>query len=42
VTRELVYTAITRAKRRLSIYADEQVLTQAIVARTERRSGLAD
>lgn len=42
VTRELVYTAITRAKQRLSIYADEQVLTQAIVARTERRSGLAD
>ena len=26
VTRELVYTAITRAKRRLSLYADEQVL----------------
>lgn len=42
VTRELVYTAITRAKQRLSIYADEQVLTQSIVARTERRSGLAD
>ena len=42
VTRELVYTAITRAKRQLSIYADEQVLTQAVVARTERRSGLAD
>ncbi|MGS3447606.1 exodeoxyribonuclease V subunit alpha [Klebsiella electrica] len=42
VTRELVYTAITRAKQRLSIYADEQVLTQSIVARTERRSGLAE
>ncbi|EPO8267280.1 exodeoxyribonuclease V subunit alpha [Raoultella planticola] len=42
VTRELVYTAITRAKQRLSIYADEQVLTQSIVARNERRSGLAD
>lgn len=42
VTRELVYTAITRAKQRLSIYANEQVLTQSIVARTERRSGLAD
>ena len=38
VTRELVYTAITRAKRRLSLYADEQVLP-AIVTRTERRSG---
>ena len=42
LSRELVYTAITRAKQRLSIYADEQVLTQSIVARTERRSGLAD
>lgn len=41
VTRELVYTAITRAKSRLSLYADESLLAQAIVARTERRSGLA-
>lgn len=40
VTRELVYTAITRAKKRLSLYADERVLTQAIATRTERRSGL--
>ena len=42
VTRELVYTAITRAKRRLSLYADEQVLSRAIVTRTERRSGSAE
>ena len=41
VTRELVYTAITRAKQRLSIYADEKLLAQAITLRTERRSGLA-
>lgn len=41
VTRELVYTAITRAKSRLSMYADTALLGQAIVARTERRSGLA-
>jgi ATP-dependent exoDNAse (exonuclease V) alpha subunit len=40
VTRELVYTA-SRAKQRLSLYADEQVLSQAIVTRTERRSGAA-
>lgn len=40
VTRELVYTAITRAKKRLSLYADERVLLQAITTRTERRSGL--
>ncbi|WP_086873607.1 exodeoxyribonuclease V subunit alpha [Kosakonia pseudosacchari] len=40
VTRELVYTAITRARNRLSVYADERVLGQAIATRTERRSGL--
>ena len=41
VTRELVYTAITRAKKQLSMYADESVLANAITVRTERRSGLA-
>lgn len=41
VTRELVYTAITRARQRLSLYADERVLGQAIANRTERRSGLS-
>ncbi len=40
VTRELVYTAITRAKKRLSLYADDRILAQAIATRTERRSGL--
>jgi exodeoxyribonuclease V alpha subunit len=40
VTRELVYTAITRAKSRLSLYAVDRVLSQAIATRTERRSGL--
>ncbi|WJD49563.1 exodeoxyribonuclease V subunit alpha [Enterobacter sp. PGRG2] len=42
VTRELVYTAITRARRRLSLYADDRILAQAIATRTERRSGLSD
>lgn len=41
VTRELVYTAVTRAKQQLSLYADEHIVTQAIASRTERRSGLA-
>ena len=40
ITRELIYTAITRARQRLSLYADERVLVQAIATRTERRSGL--
>ena len=41
LTRELIYTAITRAKKQLSMYADESVLAKAIAQRTERRSGLA-
>jgi exodeoxyribonuclease V alpha subunit len=41
ITRELIYTAITRARQRLSLYADERVLLQAIATRTERRSGLS-
>ena len=41
VTRELVYTAITRARTRLSLYADDKVLMQAVTTRTERRSGLS-
>ena len=40
ITRELIYTAITRA-RQLSLYTDERVLVQAIATRTERRSGLS-
>ncbi|HFK5817686.1 TPA: exodeoxyribonuclease V subunit alpha [Enterobacter kobei] len=40
VTRELIYTAITRARQRLSLYTNERVLMQAIATRTERRSGL--
>ena len=40
MTRELVYTAITRAKKHLSVYADKQVLKRAIMTATERRSGL--
>ncbi|RPH21996.1 exodeoxyribonuclease V subunit alpha [Buttiauxella warmboldiae] len=42
VTRELVYTAITRARHKLSLYADDRVLEKAIVTRTERRSGLME
>jgi len=34
VTRELVYTAVTRARRRLSLYADERILGSAVATRT--------
>ncbi|AFJ45934.1 exodeoxyribonuclease V subunit alpha [Shimwellia blattae] len=42
VSRELVYTAITRAKRQLSLYSDTRLLVRAIQTGTERRSGLAE
>ncbi|POT56517.1 exodeoxyribonuclease V subunit alpha [Citrobacter amalonaticus] len=41
VTRELVYTAVTRARQRLSLYADDRILSGAVATRTERRSGLS-
>lgn len=41
LTRELVYTAITRAKAKLSLYASEKVFSIATRTRTQRRSGLA-
>ena len=42
VTRELVYTGITRAKRTVTLRADEAVLRAAIESRAERMSGLRD
>jgi len=41
LTRELVYTAVTRARERVVLYASSTVLAQGIVQRTERDSGLA-
>ena len=40
LTRELLYTAITRAKRRVTLAADATVLEQAIATPTVRHSGL--
>jgi exodeoxyribonuclease V alpha subunit len=42
VTRELLYTAVTRARRRVEIAATPAVLRQAIDTRVERASGLTD
>ena len=42
LTRELLYTAITRARRKLSILASESVIRSAISRRIERTSGLRD
>ncbi|MGP1924094.1 MAG: exodeoxyribonuclease V subunit alpha [Arsenophonus sp. NEOnobi-MAG3] len=42
ISRELIYTAITRAKSHLTIYADRNVFAKALMRSTERRSGLTD
>jgi exodeoxyribonuclease V alpha subunit len=41
-TRELVYTGVTRAKRRVMLWTDEAVLRAAIERRAERMSGLRE
>lgn len=42
LTRELLYTAVTRARKKVTLYATEAVLAEAIARRTERGSGLRD
>ncbi|WP_226811275.1 exodeoxyribonuclease V subunit alpha [Candidatus Steffania adelgidicola] len=42
LTRELLYTAVTRARTRLSLYATDEVLQYAIISKTNRRSGLIE
>ncbi len=42
LTRELIYTGITRATRQVSIIGEESVFRQAIARRIKRASGLRD
>lgn len=42
ITRELIYTGITRAKHQLDLYASWPVLRHGVGARTARYSGLPD
>ncbi len=42
LTRELIYTAVTRARRRVEIAGPPQVLQAAVEAPSRRASGLAD
>ena len=42
LTRELLYTAVTRAKKKVTLYATEAVIAEAVARRTERGSGLRD
>jgi exodeoxyribonuclease V alpha subunit len=42
LTRELLYTGMTRAKRRISIWGTEKIIERTILRRIERTSGLKD
>ncbi len=42
LTRELLYTAVTRARRHLTVAASNELITQAIDRRSRRTSGLLD
>jgi len=42
LTRELLYTGITRAKERLALWGTERVFRQATQRQTFRNGGLAD
>lgn len=42
VTRELVYTGLTRARRQATLLGPQEVLAAAIATRVQRPSGLAD
>lgn len=42
MTRELLYTGVTRARERVVLYASEEVLRAAVARRVERDSGLVD
>ena len=42
VTRELIYTAITRARKRVEVWGREEIFVEAVSSRTRRVSGLQD
>jgi len=42
VTRELIYTGITRAKKQLTLFADIGLMVGAIKVKTERASRLVE
>jgi exodeoxyribonuclease V alpha subunit len=42
LTRELVYTAVTRARRSVLIVGDQDLLARAVSRRIDRHSGIAE
>ena len=41
-TRELLYTAVTRARQRVTLFASEAVIRHSVLTRVQRGSGLPD
>jgi len=42
VTRELIYTGLTRARRRVELWVEQGIFERGVARRTERASGLRD
>ncbi|NTV66488.1 MAG: exodeoxyribonuclease V subunit alpha [Chlorobaculum sp.] len=42
LTRELIYTGITRARQSVTLWSDDAIFSAAVKRRTERRSGLRE
>jgi exodeoxyribonuclease V alpha subunit len=42
LTRELIYTGITRAREKVAVWGNEEIFRAAVSRRTERTSGLRD
>ncbi|MGP1871606.1 MAG: exodeoxyribonuclease V subunit alpha [Arsenophonus sp.] len=42
INKELIYTGITRAKNKLTIYANKHIFIKALLIQTERHSGFKD
>jgi exodeoxyribonuclease V alpha subunit len=42
LTRELIYTAITRAKEKIQIWGKEDIFLTAVTRKIQRSSGLRD
>ncbi|MFA1563006.1 exodeoxyribonuclease V subunit alpha [Aliivibrio fischeri] len=40
LTRELIYTGVTRAKKKLDLFATEKVVARGVMVKTQRNSGL--
>ncbi|MUK78772.1 exodeoxyribonuclease V subunit alpha [Aliivibrio fischeri] len=40
LTRELIYTGVTRAKKKLDLFATEKVVARGVMIKTQRNSGL--